>query len=226
MANAPRSLLSGAVARAAHKIAASAGIVAQSKEQARALPSSKGGVEINQLQTSRSDVHTYFTVIGGTHLLYSAENNVRIRLWLEDAGPVAVGTDAQLDPVLSGRGVLLETAPAPAFEQVLSKSDRIYIAAETVNRVKVQIEPIPWLEQIDLDIARVGAAIAGAATTIVQGVGAAIGALGGGAPTTAPSPTTTQGTRLDQIPCPPPSRGIVPRLTSLTRPPGPPKLRR
>lgn len=225
-----RSLMSGAIRRAASAVAATAGFAPSSlsKEQARALPDSKGGEEPKQLQTSRADIHTYFTEIGGTRLLYSAENHVRIKLLLEDAGPVAVGNDAQIEPVLSGRGVLLETAPGPAFEQTLSKGDRIYIAAETVNRVKVQIEPIPWLEQIDLDIARVGAAVAGAAQTIVQGIGSAIGALGGGAPTAAPSPTTSNGKRLDQIPCPqpPPGRGIVPRLTPLTRFPPSPRMRR
>lgn len=220
MASTP--LLRGAVQRIAAKVASTAGMPARSKDQERALPRSKGSEEINQLQTYTTQIFTKFTEVGGTQLLYSAENFVRVTLLLEDAGPVAVGTLAVLTPVLSGRGVLLQT-DVPFGPFTYAKGTRIYIAAESVNRVQVIVEPIPWLEQLDLDIARVGAQVAAAASTIVAGVSAAVAGLRG-VPGPAPSPQTSGGTRLDQLPpAIPRGRGIVPRLTAL---PGPPKMRR
>lgn len=211
-----RPLLRGAVRRAASAVAASAGFApaSLSKEQARALPSSKGGVEPRQLQVSRADIKTYFTVVGGTHLLYSAESWVRIRLTLEDAGPVAVGDAAQLDPVLSGRGVLLDTDQPQ--EYTLGKGMRIYIAAENAaNRVKVVVDPIPWLEQIDLDLQRVGAVIAQVGSQIVSAIAGAIAGMRSAAPEAVPS--TSQGTPITEIPCPPADRSSLPRLTPLPR---------
>jgi len=224
MSRNPPALLQGALRRAASAVAATAGFAPafMSKEQARALPDSKGGEEPKQLQTYSTQIYTYFTQIGGTHLLYSAENWVRFSLELEDAGPVSVGTLAALNPVLSGRGALLQTDEVFG-PYVLAKGTRLYVAAETVNRVKVVIEPIPWLEQLDLDLARVTAAIGASASTIVSGLVQAVASLRGAAPGAAPSPTTSGGTRLEDLPCPPPSRGIVPRLTPM-RPVG--KMRR
>jgi hypothetical protein len=95
-----------------------------------------------------TDVYTYFTQPDGqSHLLYSAEIWVRIEFQLETAGPVAVGTRQEIMPVLSGRGVLLPPDGEPV-KWIMPRGDRIFIASETLNRVKVIIEPIPWLEQI------------------------------------------------------------------------------
>lgn len=186
------------------------------KEQARALPTAKGGEEQLQLQTHRTEIYTYFTKIGGTELLYSAENWVQVTLQLEDAGPVAVGNAASLVPVLSGRGVLLDTSPAPPFVARLARGTRLYISSETINRVKVIIEPIPWLEQIDSDIGRVVQAIGAAAQAIIQGL------VSGIAGSAAAAPTSSSGKTPAQIPCPPGDRARLPRLTPLT---GPRKMR-
>jgi len=178
-------------------------IVGLSKEQQRALPDSKGGEEPKSLQTYRTDISTYFTPVGGTHLLYGAENWVTIKLILETAGPVSVGTAAALTPVLSGKGISLVTGVP--YERVLSKGVRFYIASETLNRVQVSIEPIPWLEQMDTDINR--------GHSILREVGNAIvGALGnlgrGGSPT-----KSSSGMTAADLPCPPGNRTYLPRLT-------------
>lgn len=95
----------------------------------------------------RTDVYTYITKIGGTEQLYDGSRAwARITMTLESAGPVAIGTREGLQPVLSGRGELLDTDAPKTL--VIAKGSRVYIAATSVNRVKVEIEPLPWLEQI------------------------------------------------------------------------------
>jgi hypothetical protein len=95
-----------------------------------------------------TDIYTYFTrSTGENELLYSAEMWVKMTLVLETAGPVAVGTRESVIPVLSGKGILLDPDGEPAVFSI-PKGDRIFISAESINRVQVFIEPIPWLEQI------------------------------------------------------------------------------
>lgn len=96
----------------------------------------------------KTDIFTYFTVPNGTsELLYSAEDWVRITLILETAGPVATSTRQSVTPVLSGKGVLIPPSGQPLIF-VLPRGDRLFIASESINRVQVFIEPIPWLEQL------------------------------------------------------------------------------
>lgn len=101
-----------------------------------------------------TEMFTYFTrPTAGTLLLYSAENWVRARLMLETAGDVVVATNRQnITPVLSGKGILLPFNVEITFP--LSKNNRIFIASNTVNRVKFIIEPIPWQEQIALMLSK------------------------------------------------------------------------
>ena len=94
-----------------------------------------------------TDIFTYFTRANGrTELLYSAESWVKIRIRLETAGPVGVSTRQEIAPVLSGKSMLLTTDEEETF--TLPKGDRFFIIAETVNRVKFIVEPVPWQEQI------------------------------------------------------------------------------
>jgi hypothetical protein len=112
---------------------------------------------------NRSEFSTYFTkipVMGEpTPVLYSGD-----RLWadvtltLETAGPVAVGNRSQITPVLSGRGILLETGVPLTFR--IAKGSKIYIAATAVNRLKMFIQPIPWQEQITGLLLRVVSGVA------------------------------------------------------------------
>ena len=96
--------------------------------------------------SGRTEVSTYFTKPGGDSLLYQAESWVRLRLMLETAGPVAVGSRDQVSPVLSGKGILLPRDVEITFP--LTKGNRIFIAAGAVNRVRFIIEPIPWADQV------------------------------------------------------------------------------
>lgn len=182
---------------------------ARNKEAARALPDSKGGETPKHLQNDRTEVFTYFTRPGPTQLFYSAENWVRLKMTLETAGPVAVGQRADLTPVTSGKGRLLDIADE--FEVILAKGTRFYIASGSVNRVSVTIEPIPWLEQISGEVNRVASSIAAAAQTIVTGLG---GLLKAGK-AMAPPPTSSSGKTPQDLPCPPPARGLIPRLTGV-----------
>jgi hypothetical protein len=91
---------------------------------------------------TKTRAFTYFTVAGETKLLYSAESWIKARLMLEDAGPVAIGMDQNITPVLSGKGILLPTNVEIEF--YISKGDRIFIAAESINRVRFLIEPVPY----------------------------------------------------------------------------------
>jgi len=113
-----------------------------------------GGSEVTpspSASDNRTLATTYFTKgpVNGesTPILYNGD-----RLWakvtvvLETAGPVAVGTAANLTPVLSGKGQLLQTNVPREFW--ISKGTRLFVAATGVNRLALTIEPAAWLEQI------------------------------------------------------------------------------
>ena len=200
-----RTFARGAIAKVAETLAA------RNKEAARALPDSKGGEPSKQLQTYRTEIYTYFTRPNGqTELLYSAESWVRLKLTLETAGPVAVGHSAALQPTLSGRGRLLDTGTE--FEAYLPRGTRIYVISETVNRVSVTVEPIPWLEQISNEIAQGLVNVQNAITKGAVFVANAVAALRDAA-----EPTSSTGTQASQLPVP---SGSIPRprLTSMMRP--------
>lgn len=97
-----------------------------------------------------TDTYTYFTTVpldGTTPILYNGDRLwAKVTLLLETAGPVAVGTRADIGPVLSGKGRLL--TQNVAFEITIAKTSRLYILSTALNRVAVTIEPVPWAEQI------------------------------------------------------------------------------
>lgn len=99
---------------------------------------------------NKSAITTYFTKPyqgGSTPILYNGDRQwAKVILTLETAGPVVVGNAAQITPVLSGKGQLLQTNTPMAF--TIAKGTRLYVASTSVNRIKVVIEPLPWLEQI------------------------------------------------------------------------------
>lgn len=111
---------------------------------------------------TRSFVDTYFTKIPDVgdppQVLYNGDRQwAKITLTLETAGPVSVGTIANLDPVLGGAGILLPTGIERTF--TIAKGTRLYVLATGVNRIKRVVEPLPWLEQITGSIASVIGAI-------------------------------------------------------------------
>lgn len=207
-----RTMARGAVAAVARTLAS------KSKEAARALPDSKGGETPKQLQTYRTEIYTYFTrATGTTELIYSAENWVRLKLTLETAGPVAIGTSASLEPVLSGRGRILDTNEE--FETYLPKGTRLYVISETVNRVSVTIEPVPWFEQLATEqmyaATLLQRAIANAAHMIVDAIKSiAPAAAAAGAPAQSSKGTTA----ATLPPCPPASSINRARLTPIGLP--------
>ena len=109
-----------------------------------------------------TNIFTYFTFVGGSRLLYSAESWTKIRLRLETAGPVAVSTRQEITPVLSGKGILLPVGIPIDFN--IPKGDRLFITAGAINRVTVFTEP----GQDDPELA----------ATVSSKIAAALGLLG------------------------------------------------
>jgi hypothetical protein len=111
-----------------------------------AVPSDMPGASEDKIK-----IYTYFTKAPpagpATDILYTGDRMwAKLTLTLETAGPVAVGDAAEITPVLSGKGQLLETGVPLTFD--VAKGNRVFIAATSVNRVKVEISPYPWLETI------------------------------------------------------------------------------
>ncbi len=101
---------------------------------------------------------------GQSRLLYSAESWVRLRLALETAGVVAVSTREDLAPLRSGKGVTI--SGSRPLELVLPRGDRLFVVADTDERLAVIVEPIPWLAQI-ADILEAG--FGGVASSLSEG---------------------------------------------------------
>lgn len=180
-------------------------LATRSKDVARALPTAKGG-EDRTLQNYRTEVYSYFTVPSDEQeLMYSAENWVRFKVTLETAGPVSIGTSEQIAPVLSGKGRLLDTGIE--YEIYLARGSRIYVAAESVNRLSVTIEPVPWMEQISNEILDVIRVLGGT----VQRVGDAIVASLAHASGAAAPPAQAKDQATVTLP-----KAFAPRLTPIT----------
>lgn len=95
----------------------------------------------------RIKASTYFTRAGAPEIVYDGTRIwARVTLTLRTAGPVAVGEQAEITPVLSGSGILLITNEPKSFD--LAKSNRLYIAANGFNRVDLIIAAYPWAEEI------------------------------------------------------------------------------
>jgi hypothetical protein len=111
----------------------------------------------------RTLLQTYFTSLPkvgeDTPILYNGDRLwARITLTLETAGPVAVGTQSNIDPVLSGKGQLLQTGVPITFD--IMKGTRLYVISTGINRIKFATGPIPWLEMIAGLVGRLVSALA------------------------------------------------------------------
>jgi hypothetical protein len=108
-----------------------------------------------------TEISTFFarpSVDGQLPVIYNGDRQyAQVILTLETAGPVAVSTKQQILPVLSGKGQLLETGVPLTF--TLAKGNRLWVATTSLNRIKVTVQPLPWLEQL-----------AGLLGLIIQGV--------------------------------------------------------
>jgi hypothetical protein len=148
---------------------------------------------------NNTEIFTYFTLPDGqTHLLYTAETWMTIRMTLETAGPVAVSTREEITPVLSGRGRLLPVGVEYEFR--VPKGNRIWIAAEAVNRVSWSVAPIPWLQTISLELRGGTDRITDALRSIVA------------AASPRQSPKAKKDQAAEDLPCPPPRRGLLPKV--------------
>lgn len=106
-----------------------------------------GGGQEDRITEISSYLTTVGTPDGATPILYNGDRNwAKVTLTLDTAGPVVVGTRAELAPITSGRGWPLTTDQPIEF--TIAKGSRLYIFSTALNRVKVQIAPIPWLEGI------------------------------------------------------------------------------
>ena len=88
-----------------------------------------------------TDLYTLITKPGDTELLFSADSWTMVQLLLETAGPVAVSTRQAIAPPSSGKGVLLPTGTNTFVAFPLKRGDRLYYVSDSVNRVKVIIQP-------------------------------------------------------------------------------------
>ena len=116
-------------------------------ESGRSIPAPVRGTTLQTESPGTTEITTYFTRPNGkTNLFYNPGKPMRVKLLLESAGPVSIGTGKELLPVLSGRGILLPTGEYVEF--TLNKGDRLYVASTAINRMQVFTEPLPWLESI------------------------------------------------------------------------------
>lgn len=118
-------------------------------------------------------IQTYFTTAQlpgqDTPIIYNGDRQwARVTLTLTSAGPVAVGQFAQISPVTSGRGQLLQTGVPTRFD--VAKGNRIYITATGLNVVNLTIEAYPWLETITGLITSVFGKMGGVVGQVVQSV--------------------------------------------------------
>lgn len=96
-----------------------------------------------------TEIYTFFArpnPTGQFTIIYNGDRMfAQVILTLETAGPVAVSTKQQINPTLSGKGQLLETGVPLTF--TLAKGQRLYVVTSSINRIKVTVQPYPWLEQ-------------------------------------------------------------------------------
>lgn len=111
------------------------------------------GVTEDTREAGETEIWTVFTRPNTTSLIYSAPTWVRVRLIMQTAGPVAVGNKQEIQPVLSGKGIML-TQDQP-IDFALGSGGRLYYAAQSIQRVAVIVEPIPWLERIMRGVAQI-----------------------------------------------------------------------
>lgn len=118
---------------------------------------------------------TVFTVPGDEvkQVFTASVEWTRVKVMLQTAGPVAISTNQQFTPTLSGKGLILQTGVPVEFE--LARGNNLYISSPAINRIAVIVQPIAWAEQMMGGIVRGVAGIA----TAVGGVQAAVAALAG-----------------------------------------------
>src|SRR4051812_40410923 len=75
---------------------------------------------------NRSEYSTLFTKVGTSQIYDGSRIWAKITLELETAGPCAVGTKKDIAPVLSGKGMLIDSGRPQEF--IISKGTRLFLA--------------------------------------------------------------------------------------------------
>jgi hypothetical protein len=124
----------------------------------RAVPTPAPAEASQAAGNYNTTLSTVFTKVGQVVPLYTADQSwARVVVTLETAGPVEVASVANFKPFLSGKAQTLQTGVPLTFD--CARGSKLFIGASTVERVKLTVEPLPWLEQI-----------AGGITNVVGGI--------------------------------------------------------
>lgn len=96
----------------------------------------------------QSQAFVFITRVAQTLLAFSPRNDewIRVTATLRSAGPVVGGYSANMLPVSSGAGRSLTTNQPVEF--VLAPGQRFYLASNGIDLVDLQIDALPWAENI------------------------------------------------------------------------------
>ena len=120
---------------------------AHSQTLSRAIPTINTPQPDQAAGNYNTTLSTVFTKAGAITLLYSAERAwMRLTITLETAGPVEVSSVSNFKPFLSGKAQALQTGVPLIYD--CAKGSRVWVGAGTVERLKLTVQPLPWLEQI------------------------------------------------------------------------------
>lgn len=123
------------------------GVGGSGAEASRAVAEARVPSPDQRLGNYKTLIQTFFTKPGVETILYQA--NVpwaRLKILLETAGPVVIGTGPGMAPINSGRGALLRTDEELEFD--VAAGNKIFIFSTTANRVRLIVQPLPWQEMI------------------------------------------------------------------------------
>jgi hypothetical protein len=117
--------------------------------------------------TQTSETYTLFTKdttlskASGTATLYPGIDSrwtlLRIEL-ITAGGQVAIGFKQDINPPQAGKGRLLTAGRQ--IELYVPPNQRVYYSADSVQRLAVSMEPLPWLQQIFASVATLVAGVA------------------------------------------------------------------
>jgi hypothetical protein len=114
-----------------------------------------------------SDLSTFLTTAvanGQPQVLYNGDRQqANVTLTLETAGPVTVSTRAALKT-----GHVLQTGVPTTIP--VAKGNRLYVAASGINRISVDVVPVPWQEQQAGLLAQVVAGLGALLNVLARGV--------------------------------------------------------
>jgi hypothetical protein len=119
---------------------------ANSQTLSRAIPHPPQPQGSQEAGNYNTDLRTFLTLAGQITQLVPAQRSwVKGTFILETAGPVEISTSSQWQ-FLNGQGMTLITDQP--ITVTLPRGTNLYVQSGSSNRVRYQVEPYPWLEQI------------------------------------------------------------------------------